>query len=134
MRAITVGSLRTMPRPREYTRVFAAGGDSDSCHGSVWIIVDDQSPWTNVAGITGVGLLAIGLLVLLAMVIGGRGPAGCASRILGLLAGLGLGVGVAIVLMETGILDPRSLVGLGVVIVGVVVGIAVPFMRRPALV
>lgn len=116
----------------KYTRVFAAGGSSDSCTGSVWIIVDDQSAWTNAAGITGVAMLAIGLLGLLAMVFGGRGPAGCASRILGFLLGLALGVGGAAVLMETALLDPRSLVGLGVVIVGALLGISVPFMRRAA--
>lgn len=50
-----------------YARVFAVTGSSDSCSGYLVVEVTDEAALDTVAGKVGVGLLAIGLLGLLAM-------------------------------------------------------------------
>lgn len=65
----------------KYTRVFAAGGASDSCAGLVVIVVDDQNPFTTYLGIAGTALSIIGiiLLLLLAFAAAGQGVAAAGS-------------------------------------------------------
>lgn len=115
-----------------YTRVFAAGGSSDTCTGGVLIVVDDQNPFTNVAGLVGLITLAIGLIGLLLLLFAGTGSGGCGSIFFGVLAGLLAGLGAALVAGETGVLDPRNIVGLVVILVGVIVGMAIPIVRSRA--
>lgn len=112
-----------------FTRVFAAGGASDTCTGAVLIIVDDQSAFTNAGGIGGIVLVAIGLLGILALLFMGKGASGCGGSLLGALLGLALGVGAALVAAETGLIDPRNIAGLVVIGVCVIAGIAVPILR-----
>lgn len=112
-----------------YTRVFAAGGASDTCNGAVLIIVDDQSAFTNAVGLGGIALTAIGLLGLLALMFMGKGAGGCGGTFLGALLGASLGVGAALLAAETGLVDPRNIAGLVVAGVGVIVGISVPILR-----
>lgn len=112
-----------------FTRVFAAGGSSDSCDGSVLIIVDDQNPFTNAAGLVGSTLAVLGLIGLLILMFAGTGSGGCGSTFFGLLAGLFLGLGAALDATEAGILDPRSIVGLAVIVAFVVIGGVLPTLR-----
>jgi hypothetical protein len=112
-----------------YTRVFAAGGASDTCTGAVLIIVDDQGAFTNAAGLGGIVLTAIGLLGLVALMFMGKGAGGCGGMFLGALLGAALGVGAALLAAETGLVDPRNIAGLVVAGVGVIVGISVPILR-----
>jgi len=112
-----------------FSRVFAAGGSSDTCSGTVLIVVDDQSAFTNLIGLAALILAAIGLIGLLLLMFAGSGSGGCASTFLGAVAGLLFGLGVGLVAIETGLLDPRSLVGLVIVGAAVVVGLAIPIAR-----
>ena len=112
-----------------YTRVFAAGGSSDTCTGGVLIVVDDQNPLTNVAGLVGLILAAIGLVGLLMLLIGGSGSGGCGSIFFGVLAGFLAALGGALVAAETGLIDPRNIAGLVIIGVGVVVGLLIPLVR-----
>jgi hypothetical protein len=112
-----------------YTRVFAAGGASDTCTGAVLIIVDDQSAFTNAVGLGGIALTAIGLLGLVALMFMGKGASGCGGIFLGALLGAALGVGAALLAAETGLVDPRNIAGLVVAGVGLIVGISVPILR-----
>lgn len=112
-----------------FTRVFAAGGASDTCTGAALIIVDDQSPFTNAGGIGGIVLLAIGLLGILALLFMGKGASGCGASFLGALLGLALGVGAALLAAEMGLVDPRNIAGLVVIGICVIAGIAIPILR-----
>lgn len=112
-----------------YTRVFAAGGASDTCTGAVLIIIDDQSPFTNAAGLLGLILAAIGLIGLAMLLFGGSGSGGCGSIFFGVLAGLLAGLGGALIAAEAGLIDPRNIAGLVVIGVGVVVGLLIPVIR-----
>ena len=112
-----------------YTRVFAAGGASDTCTGAVLIVIDDQNPFTNVAGLVGLILVAVGLVGLLLLLFAGSGSGGCAATFFGALAGLLLGVGAAAVAAEAGVLDPRNIAGLVVIGVAVIVGVLIPTVR-----
>jgi hypothetical protein len=112
-----------------YTRVFAAGGSSDSCDGAVLIVVDDQNAFTNVVGLVGLGLAVIGLIGLLVLMFMGGGSGGCGSIFFGLLAGLFLGLGAALVATEAGLLDPRNVSGLVVAGVLTIVGGLTPVVR-----
>ena len=113
----------------QYTRVFAAGGQSDTCTGSVLIIVDDQSPFTNLGGLVGAVLLVIGLVGLLVLMFARTGAGGCGATFFGILAGFIFGLGGALILAEAGLVDPRTIVGLVFVGVGVLLGILVPQVR-----
>ena len=113
----------------QYTRVFPVGGSSDTCTGSVLVIVDDQSPFTNFAGLAGSVMLVIGLVGLLFLMFAGSGAGGCGSTFFGILAGLLFGLGGALIAAEAGLIDPRTIVGLVSVGVGVLLGILVPQVR-----
>lgn len=113
----------------KYTRIFAAGGQSDTCTGSVLIIVDDQSPFTNLAGLVGAVLAVLGLVGLAFLMFAGSGSGGCGATFFGILAGFIFGLGGALILAEAGLVDPRSIVGLVFVGVGVILGILVPTIR-----
>ncbi len=62
-----------------FTRVFAAGGSSDTCSGAVLIVVDDQNPFTNAGGVVGSILIVLGLVGLLMLLFTGTGSGGCGS-------------------------------------------------------
>lgn len=112
-----------------FTRVFAAGGSSDSCSGGVLIVVDDQNPFTNAGGVVGSILAVLGAIGVLMLLFGGSGSGGCGSIFFGVLAGLLTGLGGALVAVEVGVLDPRNIAGLVVIGVGVVVGVMIPIVR-----
>ncbi len=112
----------------QYTRVFAAGGASDNCTGSVLIVVDDQNPFTNFAGLAGSALLVIGLIGLLFLIFAGS-KGGCGSSFIGLVMGLIFGLGAALIAAETGLVDPRSIVGAILVGVGGVLFLLIPQIR-----
>jgi hypothetical protein len=112
-----------------YTRVFAAGGGSDTCTGAVLIVVDDQNAFTNVAGLVGLVLAAIGVVGLLMLLFGGSGSGGCGSIFFGLLAGFLAGLGGALIAAETGLVEPRNIAGLVVIGVGAAVGALIPIVR-----
>lgn len=112
-----------------YTRIFPVGGVSDSCTGAVLIVVDDQNPFTNVVGLVGSILAAIGVVGLAVAFFAGSRVGGCFSRLLVALSGLLAGLGTGFVAIEAGLLDPRSVAGLVVVGVGLVLGVAIPIVR-----
>jgi hypothetical protein len=113
----------------KYTRVFAAGGSSESCTGAVVIIVDDQSPFTNAVGLVSLALTAIGLIGLLFLLLMGRGRGGCGGIVLGAILGLMLGLGSALAAVEAGVIDPSNFAGLIVTGVGLLVGVVVAVFR-----
>ena len=106
----------------KYTRIFAAHGTSDTCDGDVLIVVTDQSWFTTGLGLGGLIMAGIGAIILLLLLFAGSGSGGCGSIILGLLDGILLGVGAALSGTEAGIIDPRNIVGLIVIVVGIVIG------------
>jgi hypothetical protein len=112
----------------KYTRVFAAGGQSDTCSGSVLIIVDDQSPLTNATGLVAVALLVVGSIGLLMLALG-RGAAGCGGAFFGGLSGLIFALGVVLIAAEADVIDLRRNTGLIVTGVGLIVGILVAQIR-----
>lgn len=99
----------------------SASGDSGGCSGSIEIVLDDVNPVLTVLGGGGILLALIGLIVI---VLGARSGGGCLTRLLsGLFGGLG-GAGLGLALEQFGILDPRSFVGLGMLVVGALLGLA----------
>ena len=107
----------------KYTRTIGVSGSSDSCSGSIEIIVDDVSPLGTIAGMAGVAMAAVGVLGVLGLMFAGGG---CASRIVGLILGLLAGAGIGLTAIEEALLDPRSLVGLGIVGVAGILGAVLP--------
>ncbi len=98
----------------------SASGDGGSCSGSITIILDDVNPLLTVLG--GGGIL-LGLIGLLALYLGARSGGGFVARVLAIVFGALGGAGIGVALEQFGILDPRTLVGLGFVIVGAILGL-----------
>lgn len=103
-----------------YARVAYAYGASDSCSGSIEIIVDDVNP---VATAAGGGGLALGVLGLLGMIGSMFGRGGVGNRMGGGLSGLIAGVGFGLYLEQAGVLDPSAIYGLALPLGGLVLGI-----------
>ncbi len=100
-------------------KTIAVSGASDSCSGSITIIIDDSSPATTAAG--GGGLI-VAILGLLGMHGAAFGPGGRAGRVAGGLAGVLAGLGVGLFANQLGFIDARSLVGLALPAAGAVLG------------
>jgi hypothetical protein len=111
-----------------FARVFAVGGYSDTCTGAVLIVIDDQNPFLNLAAVVGLVVFGIGLIGLLILFFGG-GAGGCGAAFLGAIFGLLFGFGAAMVLAQAGILDPRNVGGIAVIVLGVIIGVGVPMLR-----
>jgi hypothetical protein len=94
-------------------------GSSDSCSGQIEIILDDVNPLLTALGGGGIAAAIIGLLLVLA----GTRMSGAGGTILGLVAGALGGLGLALALEQFGVTDPRSFVGLGILIVAAVIGL-----------
>lgn len=113
----------------KYGRVLvvagSAGGGAGAggCDGSVLITIVDENAFTNAISLVGLVLGGLGILVLLGLAFA---AASCFSRVLGFIFGLLAGVGIGLVLMEMGVLDPRALAGLAVPAVGAIVGAVLP--------
>jgi hypothetical protein len=110
-------------------RTISVVGASDTCTGNVVVIIDDVNPVLTASGGGALALALLGLLMLLGTAFGsGGGGARIGGAIIGLVAGVGLGLG----LQQMGTLDPRSLVGLAVPIGGLLLGTVAPgsFRRR----
>jgi hypothetical protein len=81
------------------------------------------NPLLTVFGGGGIALAIVAALVLvLAMVNGG----GIGSRILGLVFGALGGAGLGLALEQFGILDPTTLIGLVILVIGAVLGLVLP--------
>lgn len=105
---------------QRFTVAGSASGDSGSCSGEVTIILDDVNPLLTVFGGGG---LALGVLGLLAIFLGARSGGGLLARVLALVfGGLG-GGGFGLALEQFGILDPTSLIGVALLIVGALLGV-----------
>lgn len=105
---------------RRFVVSGSASGDGGGCSGSIEIILDDVNPVLTALG--GGGLL-LALIGLLAVVLGARSGGGIGSRILAaVFGGLG-GAGLGVALEQFGVLDPRAVVGLGLVVVGALLGL-----------
>ena len=102
-----------------YTRVLSVVGSSNTCSGSVLIIVDDVAPLSTWAGIIGVIAAVLGILGLLATMV--QSPNG-AARIAGFVIGLVAGLGIGLLLQQTAILDPANFMGLLLPLGGAVFG------------
>jgi hypothetical protein len=100
-------------------RRFVVAGSSDSCSGQIEIILDDVNPLLTALGGGGIAAAIIGLLLVLA----GTRMSGAGGTILGLVAGALGGLGLALALEQFGVTDPRSFVGLGILIVAAVIGL-----------
>ena len=116
-------------------RVFYGVGGSDSCSGSLTVIVDDVSPLSTVIGIGSLALFIIGLIGVLAVAIRRRGPGMrvVAATLVGIIFGLIMGLGLYEFLVQNGSFDPASSAGLGFLIVGVIIGAVAAILggRRP---
>lgn len=100
-------------------RIIAVAGSSDSCSGSITIIIDDVNPFLTA---TGGGGAVLGLLGLLGVLRSAFSRGGGGARVGGALAGLLGGLGLGLLLQQTGTLDPANLVGLVVPLAGLVIG------------
>lgn len=102
---------------------FLVSGSSSTCSGKVLVIIDDVNPLLTGLGGGGIALAVLGaVLLLVAMRSGG----GIGSRLAGVLfGGLG-GAGLGVSLAQFGILDPASIIGLGVAGAGALLGLLVP--------
>ena len=109
-------------------RVISVSGASDSCNGYITLIIDDANPITTVLGGGGA---VLGLIGLLGVLFAARGSGGVRSRIGGAFAGLIAGVGIGVLVLEAGALDPRSLTGLALPIGGLFIGAVLAGMLRP---
>jgi hypothetical protein len=106
---------------QRFTVAGSASGDNGSCSGSIVIILDDVNPLLTLFG--GGGLL-LGVIGLLAILLGARSGGGCLTRILAaLFGGLG-GAGFGLAGEQFGILDPTVPIGLGLALVGALLGLA----------
>ena len=102
-------------------RVIPVSGASNSCIGSIDIILDDVNPLATAAG---GGAAALALFAVVLLVVVARGSGGAGGRIGGGVLGVVAGIGVGIALIEASILDPRSLVGLALPLGGLIIGAA----------
>jgi len=101
----------------------SSSGDGSGCSGSVLVILDDVNPLLTVLGGGGMALAAIGVIVLMAAMVNGGGPA---SRIVGLVFGLVGAGGLGLAFEQLDILDPQSFMGLAMLVGGALLGTVVP--------
>ena len=105
-----------------FGRVFAATGGSDSCSGTLVIVVDDVSALSTLAGGIALGLGIAGLLgMLLASFLRGRVSSRAVGAVMGLLSGTGFGLFV----QQAGWVDPTSLRTLAIPAAGLIGGILI---------
>ncbi|HYT11478.1 MAG TPA: hypothetical protein VEL12_01725 [Candidatus Nitrosopolaris sp.] len=112
-----------------YTRVLSVAGTSTTCDGSILIIVDDVAPLRTWAGILGLIALLLGLIGLVAS--SRQFPSGSA-RVVGMVVGLLAGLGLGLLLQQGAILDPANVLGLLLPVGGALLGLIVSgmFHRR----
>ncbi|HEX9270281.1 MAG TPA: hypothetical protein VF998_10585 [Candidatus Limnocylindria bacterium] len=101
-------------------KTIVVSGASDSCNGSITIIIDDTTP---VATASGGGGAIVALIGLAGMVLSAMGPGGRGGRVAGGLSGVLTGLGLGLLAQQLGVLDARSLVGLALPAAGAVIGI-----------
>ena len=100
-------------------RIFVVAGSSDTCGGSIRIVIEDVNPFATLVGGGGLLLFLVGALGVIASALGrGLGP-----RLLGGgLGGLVAGFGLALLLPQLAVIDPRDPIGLALLAVGLLVG------------
>jgi len=101
------------------TRIVPVSGSSDSCSGSLTVYIDDVSPLATVAGAGGA---ALGVLAALVAIRGAFSSGRAGSRVVGAIAGLLAGIGIGLVAMEAGLIDPRDPLGLAMPVAGLIIG------------
>ena len=109
-------------------RVFVVAGSSDSCSGSIRIVIEDVNQFATLVGGGGLLLVLVGALGLVASALGrGLGP-----RLLGgALGGLVAGFGLALLLPQLGVIDPRDPIGFALLALGLLIGaLAANIARR----
>lgn len=109
--------------------LYEVVGRTDDCTGNAFVRVTGASPFTTVAGIAGLVLAALGLILLLATWIPafGRGGGGTGRSVFG---GLFAGLGAILLLQQAGI-TPLSTQMLAIGIFGgPVLGILVTFLGK----
>lgn len=106
-----------------YIRVLLVTGKSDSCDGSILVVVDDVSPQATLAGLLG---LIIGVLGLLGLVASLYLPRTLSSRLVGTVLGLLAGLGWGEFLRQAEFIDPRTVAVIVLPAIGVVIGVLVP--------
>jgi len=106
-----------------YTRVLSVAGTSTTCDGSILVIVDDVAPLATWAGILGLIALLLGLIGLVATSM--QFPSGSA-RVVGMIVGLVAGLGLGLLLQQGAILDPANVLGLLLPAGGALLGLIVP--------
>jgi len=101
-----------------------------SCSGTAIVRVEG-SPLSTPAGWAGIGLAAVGVLGVLGVALAAlRGAGMVTSTLLGLLAGLAGGLGVTVLLQQYSVLFPTGQITIGMLVLGAVVGVAVPFLTH----
>jgi hypothetical protein len=113
-------------------RVFVVAGSSDTCSGSIRIVIEDVNPFATLVGGGGLLLFLVGMLGVIASALGrGLGP-----RLLGGgLGGLLVGFGLALLLPQLGVIDPRDPIALVLLVLGLIIGTlaaSIPGRRPPA--
>jgi hypothetical protein len=113
-------------------RVFVVAGSSDTCSGSIRIVIEDVNQFATLVGGGGLLLFLVGVLGVIASALGrGLGP-----RLLGGgLGGLVAGFGLALLLPQLGVIDPRDPIGFALLAVGLIIGTlaaSIPGRRPPA--
>ncbi|MGI8607750.1 MAG: hypothetical protein ACR2MY_00775 [Candidatus Dormibacteria bacterium] len=109
----------------QYVRVFAGVGSSDSCSGSLTVVVDDVSAIDTLVGKIAVGLLIVGFLILIAVVVRSRPPGTNVfpASLVGAFGGFLAALGLYEYLVQSGSFDPLSKLGLAFLIVGLIIGL-----------
>ena len=102
-------------------RFFVSGSADNGCAGEIEIIIDDVDPLYTVLGGGGAALGVLGGLLVLRTMRGGKG---FFKRILDALYGAIGGAGAALALEQMGTLDPRTFLGLLIVLGAAVFGFA----------
>jgi hypothetical protein len=112
-------------------RVFVVAGSSDTCSGSIRIVIEDVNQFATLVGGGGLLLFLVGMLGVIASALGrGLGPRLLGGGLSGLLAGFGL----ALLLPQFGVIDPRDPIGLALLAVGLIIGTlaaSIPGRRPP---
>lgn len=106
-----------------YTRVLSVAGTTSTCDGSILVVVDDVAPLGTWAGILGLIALLLGLIGLAATTL--QFPSGSA-RVAGMVVGLVAGLGLGLLLQQGAILDPANALGLLLPAGGALLGLIVP--------
>jgi hypothetical protein len=112
-------------------RVFVVAGSSDTCSGSIRIVIEDVNQFATLVGGGGLLLFLVGMLGVIASALGrGLGPRLLGGGLGGLLAGFGL----ALLLPQLGVIDPRDPIALVLLVVGLIIGTlaaSIPGRRPP---